>query len=281
MSSLRSSPGSHLRRATTARRIVSVAIVCAGLVAQGCVSPSDTNSRYGRHFESDVWSGSLAQQTSRPDRLWPEAVLLATVPVAFAMDSELNEDRPRAPLNAIDKNAADTFPIALAAGGLAIGGWRWANGDDSRSFEAGAEAIAGTAAVTQIMKTLIGRPRPDSGSHDSFPSGHTAFAFAGATLIARELEDPNDTSWNPAELLLYAPAVFVGVERVRSDRHWTSDVAFGAFLGTFLTNWIWDAHFKRDDDERATIFGSRHRFDWRLCGGFADELPVFGVEFSF
>jgi membrane-associated phospholipid phosphatase len=277
-----STPPNHAQRiASGSRRSVLLVALGVCLASQSCVAPRPDNSRYDRHFESGVWQDALAQQTSRPDRLWPEAVLLGTVPVAFLLDSTLNEDSPQAPVASIDKTAADSLPVALTATGLAIGGFRWAGGDHGESFEAGVESTAAVAALTQIMKVLVARPRPDGGSNDSYPSGHTSFSFAGATLIARELEDLNDTEWNPYELLLYVPAVYVGIERVRADQHWASDVAVGAFLGTFVTNWIWDAHFKRDDDERPTVFGTRHRFDWKFSGGYVDERPVFGIEIDF
>jgi membrane-associated phospholipid phosphatase len=80
-----------------------------------------------------------------------------------------------------------------------------------------------TQTMTQGIKFAVGRTRPDGTSY-SFPSGHTASAFATAAVLQRDL------GWKfgiPA----YAAAAFVGASRIESQRHYLSDVAFGAALG--------------------------------------------------
>ena len=80
-----------------------------------------------------------------------------------------------------------------------------------------------TQLTTQGVKFAVGRTRPD-GTGLSFPSGHTATAFATATVVQRNL------GWKfgvPA----YAAAAYVGASRIQDKRHYLSDVAFGAALG--------------------------------------------------
>jgi hypothetical protein len=80
-----------------------------------------------------------------------------------------------------------------------------------------------TQLTTQGVKFAVGRTRPD-GTSLSFPSGHTATAFATATVVQRNL------GWKfgvPA----YAIAAYVGASRIQDKRHYLSDVAFGAALG--------------------------------------------------
>jgi membrane-associated phospholipid phosphatase len=104
----------------------------------------------------------------------------------------------------------------------------------------GAVAIAG--GITTAAKYTIGRSRPrGDGDADlfrplsgwnSFPSGHTAVAFALATVIADETRD----SWSDAAL--YGAATLTGLARLNDDRHWTSDVFVGALVGHLSARWL-------------------------------------------
>jgi membrane-associated phospholipid phosphatase len=78
--------------------------------------------------------------------------------------------------------------------------------------------------LTYGLKHAVGRERPDRSANDSFPSGHAAQTFASATVLARHL-GPNAT-W-PALVV----ATFVSLSRVNQNRHFLSDVVFGAGLG--------------------------------------------------
>ena len=79
-------------------------------------------------------------------------------------------------------------------------------------------------ALAYGLKYTVRRPRPDGSSDDSFPSGHAATTFASATVLARHL-GPKAT-W-PALVV----ASFVSMSRVNQQRHYLSDVVFGAGLG--------------------------------------------------
>ena len=104
-----------------------------------------------------------------------------------------------------------------------------------------AHALASLA--TQILKHLIGRPRPRfthqdafeygpswQGGLDAFPSGHAAAAFAVATVLARYFPE-----WRG---LWYGGAIFVGMARVARGSHFPTDVLGGAVLG-FLIAYVW------------------------------------------
>jgi membrane-associated phospholipid phosphatase len=95
-----------------------------------------------------------------------------------------------------------------------------------------AEAYAATMMTSTVMKYGVARFRPGHGTY-SFPSGHAAIAFTGATLIER----------NSGEFLgipAYALAAFTGFERVEAGRHFPSDVLVGAAIGSFSAG-IFDA----------------------------------------
>ena len=80
-----------------------------------------------------------------------------------------------------------------------------------------------TQGITQGIKLVAGRTRPD-GTSRSFPSGHTASAFATGTVLQRHF------GWKVG-LPAYGLAVYVGASRLSENRHYLSDVIFGATLG--------------------------------------------------
>jgi hypothetical protein len=82
------------------------------------------------------------------------------------------------------------------------------------------------------LKKLTAVPRPDSGEPNSFPSGHTAQAFAAATFMHKEYGKTNPMY----SVLAYTTATGVGVLRVLNNRHWVSDVLAGAGIGILATN---------------------------------------------
>jgi hypothetical protein len=99
--------------------------------------------------------------------------------------------------------------------------------------------------------------RPDGSDYLSFPSGHTAEAFAGAEFMRMEYKDVSP--WYG--VAGYAMATMTGMLRMYNDKHWMSDVVAGAGVGiasTRLAYWLYlkvqhlFSH-KATDPERATI----------------------------
>jgi len=78
--------------------------------------------------------------------------------------------------------------------------------------------------IVQGMKYSFQRERP-SGACCAFPSGHSAAAFAAAAVLERHLG--YRLSW-PA----LAAATYVATSRLVDNRHFVSDVVFGAAVGT-------------------------------------------------
>ncbi|HXD72789.1 MAG TPA: phosphatase PAP2 family protein [Vicinamibacterales bacterium] len=79
--------------------------------------------------------------------------------------------------------------------------------------------------LVEPLKYSTQRLRPDGSNHLSFPSGHSAVTFAGATVLERHL------GWKKAALA-YAIAAYVASSRMHDNVHYLSDVVFGAALGT-------------------------------------------------
>ena len=108
-------------------------------------------------------------------------------------------------------------------------------------LHAGAAAALATG-ISSSLKYTIGRNRPPvagdpaqfrpfSGSN-SFPSGHTAVAFALATSIADETDD----KWS--DVALYGAATLTAMSRINDDRHWASDVIIGGLIGHLSGRWV-------------------------------------------
>lgn len=89
------------------------------------------------------------------------------------------------------------------------------------------EALVITETLTIGLQFATHRGRPDGSGHTSFPSGHTSGAFALAT-VTEVLYGP----WYGVPA--YVLAGLVGVSRIDSNRHVTTDVLAGAALGTLI-----------------------------------------------
>lgn len=96
-------------------------------------------------------------------------------------------------------------------------------------------------AIVQGMKIAVRRDRP-TGECCAFPSGHSAATFATAAVLERHLG-------YRAALPTLAIATYVGASRLHDNRHYLSDVVFGAAVGT-ATGW--------------TIVGTHGRSDYAL-----------------
>lgn len=91
-----------------------------------------------------------------------------------------------------------------------------------------------TMAAVYILKPLVNETRPNGGAH-SFPSGHTASAFAGAGFLQRRY------GWSYG-LPAYVAAALTGVSRVEGNYHWSADVLTGALIG-FSANLLFTKKF--------------------------------------
>jgi membrane-associated phospholipid phosphatase len=111
-------------------------------------------------------------------------------------------------------------------------------------------ASAMMASIVNGMKYSFDRERPTdpetglpANNKPSFPSGHTATAFMGATLLAHEYG--HRSVWAP--IAGYTFATTTGILRVLNNRHYVSDVLVGAAIGIVtaeLAYWATDALWK-------------------------------------
>ncbi|MCS3531253.1 phosphatase PAP2 family protein [Chryseobacterium sp. JUb7] len=151
----------------------------------------------------------------------------------FSTRDEINEHKP-------DHIRLDNYtqfaPAALVYGLNAVGVEGKHNFRD-RTIIYGTSMLI-TSAIVVPLKHIVKEERPDQSNNLSFPSGHTAIAFASAQFMFREYKDTN--------FLLgisgYSLAIFTGIYRMLNDKHWVGDVVGGAgfgILSTELAYWLY------------------------------------------
>ena len=87
------------------------------------------------------------------------------------------------------------------------------------------------SATVLPLKSVTKIERPDGTANNTFPSGHTATAFAGAEFLWQEYKDVS--IWYG--ISGYLVAAGTGAFRIYNDRHWLTDVAMGAGIGILST----------------------------------------------
>jgi len=103
-------------------------------------------------------------------------------------------------------------------------------------------ALAISGLAVQMIKHLIGRPRPRlveqgivswgpslQSGHDSLPSGHALSSFAMAAVLS--------SFYPTGQWVWYSLAVLVAFTRIYIDAHFASDVFVGAVLGVLIGIW--------------------------------------------
>lgn len=145
----------------------------------------------------------------------------------FSTRAELQEDHP---LFAAHVDDYIQFAPALAVYGLNLSGIKGQhNLLDASMLYVTSVAIMGLS--THLVKNGVQRPRPDNSGFNSFPSGHTASAFAAAEFLYQEYKGVSP--WYGYAGYLVATAT--GTLRMYNNKHWFSDVVAGAGFGIAST----------------------------------------------
>jgi membrane-associated phospholipid phosphatase len=115
--------------------------------------------------------------------------------------------------------------------GLKLGGVE-GRSDWPRLLASAGLSYAIMAGLVNGIKYSAKEMRPDGSSANSWPSGHTATSFVGATLLHKEYGLTRSPWYSVAG---YGVATATGVMRVLNNRHWVSDVMSGAGIGIMST----------------------------------------------
>ena len=115
--------------------------------------------------------------------------------------------------------------------GLKLGGYE-GRSDWPRLLASAALSYGIMAGFVNGIKYTAKEMRPDGSTANSWPSGHTATAFVGASLLHKEYGLTRSPWFSVAG---YGMATATGVMRVLNNRHWISDVLSGAGIGILST----------------------------------------------
>ena len=119
---------------------------------------------------------------------------------------------------------------------LNLGGVKGKNNFRDRTIILGTSYLLVGTSVSALKK-ITHIERPDGNGFNSFPSGHTATAFAGAEFLWQEYKDVS--IWYG--ISGYLVATGIGLFRIYNDKHWLTDVVMGAGIGILSTKvsyWI-------------------------------------------
>ena len=122
------------------------------------------------------------------------------------------------------------FGPALTVG-LKLGGYE-GRSDWPRLLASAGLSYAIMAGFVNGIKYTAKEMRPDGSTANSWPSGHTATSFVGATILHKEYGLTRSPWFSVAG---YGVAAATGVMRVLNNRHWVSDVMSGAGIGIMST----------------------------------------------
>lgn len=194
--------------------------------------------------QKEIWTS--------PARLrWPDAEWLVPVTAITTglILTDANFSRSLSTSPGTLKLNNDIRTGSVAALGAASGGmYLWSlRTHDPHQRETGllaGEAIFDSVALTEGIKFVTGRQRPDQGNGQgnffqggsSFPSEHSTAAWAAAGILAHEYPGPI------TKLLAYGFATTVSVASVGSKQHFPSDVLIGSGVGWLVSEYVYRAH---------------------------------------
>lgn len=210
------------------------------IVTIGFVNAQDVVALPQKNYSAVLSDTSSTQNSSKPPQV--DAFIIPAVFIGYGVVSFSNpavrdldyhvklEIRDRNPYFRSHIDNYLEFAPAVAVYGLNVAGVKGRNKILDASIICGISLILMEASVN-LIKNTSDRIRPDESDDRSFPSGHTAMAFAGAEFLKQEYNDVSP--WYG--IAGYAVATTTGIFRMYNNKHWFSDVVAGAGFGIIST----------------------------------------------
>ena len=196
------------------------------------------------------------------DELYLTGAVVAFTGIAFLSDSQIkttisnNHNVLMDKVTPFGEKYGRSVNTGVLGGGLYLAGLLLDNKDISSTGRMVVESVVYTGLTVGVLKFALGRGRPyeNDGPGDffdfsfkeedvSFPSGHTATAFAVSTVLARKIDNVYAT------IGLYSLAGLTAYQRIYNNKHWFSDVFVGAALGYFIGSTIANSDEQRENTE--------------------------------
>ena len=200
-------------------------------------------SRFGRDFKY-IFTSPF--RLGKSDVLPLSAILLGTCGL-MALDEDIRGSVRDFNSNSWDEIFSYSKQFGDGRVTLPIAGIFYLAGEifhDEKSRDTGISALESfifSGIICQTLKVLAGRSRPYRGEGSgkfygptfdnaklSLPSGHATVAFSLASVVASEYDILL------VDISAYTIASLTALSRVYHDKHWTSDVALGAVIGTLV-----------------------------------------------
>jgi hypothetical protein len=214
--------GTENAAASTPRRVPEFTIAIG---QTGPQTPESGRSGFSR-FIGDV-GGDYRRFFSKETALWYTSGA-ASAGLVHLADEDIREalaDPPEAVQTTLE--GGNTYGGPSLQVPLAVGWWIVGHAAHSRrGADAGRDLVRAQISATSwtyALKFAAGRERPN-GEPRSFPSGHASATFATAMVLQEHY------GWKLG-VPFFAAATYTATSRISDDKHWASDVVFGAFVG--------------------------------------------------
>lgn len=249
--------------------------VSLGTVLNDARAQADVEPTFSLSQEADKYG----YYTPKREVSWIPVPIIATGFIAKGQKKHFREARQN-----LQPEFHHRFDDQLQFGGIALATGLKIAGVEGRSswgryLASTAMSYAAMALIVNVVKNSAHEMRPDGSTANSFPSGHTATAFVGATILHKEYGLTRSPWYSVAG---YAMATTTGVMRSLNNRHWISDILVGAGIGILSTDlgyMLGDVMFKKKGIVRQELEGRNDLranpsfFNISMGASFINDVP--------
>jgi len=221
------------------------------LLGESSPAEHKVNKEFFLKFGKDFGDTLFSPKDWRKKDFLTFSAILGTGALIYVFDQEIQDwlqsrrTSVSEDFSKIGNNIGHGFFLAGLMAGLYATGELTKNNSLRKTALLSLESWLTSGFIVWVFKVVVGRARPHTGESKntfqmfsvksgfhSFPSGHSASAFAVATTIADETDEIL------VDILAYSLATSVALSRVHDNKHWFSDVFVGSAIGYFVAKKI-------------------------------------------